>query len=154
MSIFIQALTTGSEITANMQLGYALQKVRDVHGNMSSRVPAKAGVARSWDIANLAGLVLNNDTENCELRVQFGRYNHINLLVEQINGEYLIADVPYWAFKRIRLLSPINFEPHPPSQQFPTFNQFAQDQPKPYRTLTRVINPYATCSTNAIKVRQ
>lgn len=142
MSIFINKLEAGNEILANMRMGYALQKVRSVKGKLSSRVPARAGVAKTWDIPSLAGLVLSNDTEERILRIQFGRYNYLNLLVSAINGEYLIAEVPYWAFKSLRLLSAINFAPHPPSTQFPTFGQGTSRQAKPYRTLTRVLNPF------------
>lgn len=147
MSVFIQDLEVGNEIIASMRTGYALLKLRDVHGKLYSRVPNSGRVAKSWDIASLAGIILGNDTENCIMRIQFGRYNYRGLLIEQINGEYLIAEVPYWAFSKLRLLSPINFAPHPPSTQFPTFGKLRGTEPKPYRTLTRVITPYVCDST-------
>ena len=142
MSIYIHDLVPGNEIIALMRTGYALQKIRDVRGNLYSRVPSRGRVAKSWDIANLAGQVLTNDVDNCTLRIRFGRYSYRGLLISQINGEYLTADVPYWAFSSIRLLSPISFEPHPPSTQFPTFGKLRGTEPKPYRTLTRVISPF------------
>jgi len=147
MSVFIQSLEPGNEVIALMRMGYALLKLRDVRGKLYSRVPYKGRVAKSWDISNLAGQVLSNDTENCVLRIRFGQYNYRGLLIEQINGEYLTADVPYWAFRQLRLLSPINFEPHPPSTQFPTFGKLKGTEPKPYRTLTRVLNPFNCAET-------
>ena len=138
MSIFIEDLEPGAEILGLTKTGFALQKKRTAKGKLYSSVPRRAGVARSWDIANFAGIVLANDTENGVLTIQFGRYNYRDILVERINNEYLVADVPYWAFKQLRLLSPVSFEPHPPSTQFPTFGQAPYANPKPYRTLTRV----------------
>lgn len=142
MTIFIKDLETGNEIIALMRTGYALQRIRSVRGKISGRVPPRAKVAKSWDITSLGGLVLINDTVNCSLRVQFGKLNHKGMLIEQINGEYLVADVPYWAFQTIRLLSPISFEPQPLPQQFPTYNDLVAARPKPYRTYTLVVNPH------------
>lgn len=147
MSVFIKDLEAGNEILASMRTGYALLKLRDVRGKLYSRVPSRGRVAKSWDIANLAGRIISNDTENCTLHIQFGQYNSRGLLIEQINGEYLVAEVPYWAFGQIRLLSPISYAPRPASTQFPTFGKLRGTEPKAYRTLTRVISPFNCNST-------
>jgi len=143
MSINIQDLQTGDMVIAHMRQGYALQKVRNnATKKLYSRVPrgGRPQVAKSADIESAYGIVLGNDPDEEILRLQFGRYNYMTLLVERVNGPFLVAEIPYWAFKQLRLMSPISYEPHPASTQHPTFRTVI-GTPKPYRTLTRVRIP-------------
>lgn len=99
----VSSLTPGTEVHGWLKIGFALQAVRDVHGNITREVPRKPQVARPNDLSAFAGWVVTNDTVNRVLTVQVHRLEPI--YQHAVDESNLVASIPYGRILRLRKLS-------------------------------------------------
>ena len=135
-SVRISDLVEGDEVYGYMRLGLAVMKVRRVDGYIYGQVPSKPRKAGPSDLTRWQGTVRrNNVTENvvtCQVTATSSE-------MLPLNRTSLLVDLHYSSFKRLRLLSQINFEPHQHNNTFPA--NFPDAAFKPYKTFTEVLIP-------------
>jgi hypothetical protein len=136
--VHISSLVNGDEVYAYMRLGLAVECGQRGDGSLYGKVPNKPQKAGPSDYTRWQGLVLQNNVTEKVLTCHITATNSM-MLPQNRETITLVADVHYSAFRRLRLLSKINFEPHQYNLTFPA--NLSDAAFKPYKTWTEVRIP-------------
>lgn len=135
-AVRITDLVPGDEIYGYMRLGLAITKAVRGNGSVYGIVPSRTQRAGPSDLTRWQGTVIQNNVSENVISCNITATSSEML---PLNRESLSVDIHYSALKRLRLLSKINFEPHPWNNTFPA--NFPDAAFKPYRTFTEVLLP-------------
>lgn len=132
----VTELQPGDEIICYMRTGLALEVAITGKGAPYRYVPKKPQPASISALTRFTGIVINNNLVDNVLRVQTAQLNSQKIYS---NAEpVLVADIHYSAFKKVQILSKVNFEPENPYVGRPTKYEGLGTKRKPYRTLEEV----------------
>jgi hypothetical protein len=136
--IRISDLVQGDEVYAQMRLGLAIEQGQRGDGSLYGKVPNKPKKIKYDDYTRWQGMVLHNNTKEQVLTCQI---THTDSMMLPINREstQLVTDVHYSAFRRLRLISKINFEPRQDNHTFPA--NFPDAAFKPFKKFYEVLIP-------------
>lgn len=112
----VTELQPGDPILGWMKIGFALRKERTATGIIFRSVPSRPDRFDKDDLQQFTGLVVHNDVEQKILHVECSRMTAMTRAVEPP----LPAEIHYWAFKRIRLISKRAFTPKSQNPLRPT----------------------------------
>jgi len=137
-AVRIQDLNPPDEVYGYMRLGMAVTKVRRVDGSLYAVVPNKPQKAGPDDLTRFQGVVVNNNTDEQVLTLYITSTDSMMRAMNKSQSR-LRVDIHYSAFRRLRLISQINYPPHDFNYTFPA--NFEDAAFKPYRTFTEVLIP-------------
>ncbi len=133
----ITQLVPGQELRCWSKLGIAIKQAYAPGTKLGyMQAPSKPGMAVSTDLATFGALVYTNDVEN----------HILTLSVYPVSSKFNIPSGPgqdctlhYTYFKRIRLISQINYPAAPNNPRRPTdYSQLSGQARVPYKKITEV----------------
>lgn len=127
----ITELTPGNEVHGWLTIGRALKRGRHFDGSAFRYVPLKNVIAGPDDLQKFTGTVVENDKSLLILTLNVARLGRFG---DMADAESLKVDIAYPMFQRLRILSPINYNPPLKDLKHPT----SLIQYVPYRTIEEV----------------